>query len=197
MLVALVIAGISVLLAAATFGYDFFLKQQLARKEAALAEAQARINTDTIEEFIRLRDRLSVGKELLDNHVRLTQFLTVLETATLQNVRFETMSLVVAGDRTATIEMTGTARSFNALAAQSTAFAAEKNIKRAIFSGIALTEDNAVTFSMTADIDAPLITEDVTAAVAAPAVVPVPSTASTTGTNPVAAPVQRTASTTP
>ena len=57
-------------------------------------------------------------------------------------------------NRTAKIEMGGTARNFNALAAQSSAFTSDKEIKNAIFSGFVLdSKDGTVTFQLNADLD--------------------------------------------
>ncbi len=159
LIVALAVAGITVAAAAGTFAYHKFLLHTLAGKQAALAEAQSQINEDTIDEFLDLRDRLTNGKDLLANHIVLSQFFTVLEGITLQNVRFTSLSLIVAGDRTAQLEMEGTARNFNALAAQSSAFASEKRIRRAIFSDINL-QEGTVSFSLTADVDPRLVIED-------------------------------------
>jgi len=157
-MIAVAVAGVSILSAGAAFGYSLYLKTSLEQKSAQLAKAQSDISIDTVEGFIRLKNRLSSVEQLLDQHVHLTEFLDVLELRTLQTVRFSSLSVSVAPDRTALIEMEGTARSFNALAAQSSEFAAEKNIKRAIFSGISVNENGTVAFSLTATVESRLIT---------------------------------------
>lgn len=157
LIVSLIFFGITAIIGAITFGYLKFVERTLAVREAELAQAQAQINEETVEDFVRLRDRLASGMELLDGQIMLSQFLNTLERLTLDNVRFNTMNLTVTGDRSATIEVAGTATSFNALAAQSSAFAGERDIKRAIFSDIAVGEDRLVSFTLTADIDPGLI----------------------------------------
>lgn len=157
LIVSLVIFAIVAVLAAGTFAYDRYLTHELATKKADLATAQSKVDENTIEEFVRLRDRLSNGESLLTNNVTLSQFFDVLENLTLQNVRFNSMKLVVANDHTATIDITGTAKNFNTLAAQSNAFATEKRIKRAIFSAITLTQDKLVGFRLTADLDPKIV----------------------------------------
>lgn len=159
LIVSLVIAGLTAAIAVGTFGYDRYLQHQLAGKQAKLSVAQQNVDQNTIEEFVRLRDRLANGENLLSNHVMLSQFFDTLEGLTLQNVRFSNLRLSVAGDHTARLQMTGTAKSFNALAAQSNAFAAEKRIKRAIFSNITLNDAKLVGFTLTADIDPKLVVE--------------------------------------
>ncbi len=157
--VSLAIALVAVVMAVGTFLYNKYLTSTLASKQTQLATAQSQVDEDQVEEFIRLRDRLSNGQDLLANHVELSQFFDALEALTLQNVRFDSLKLTVANDRTAQLVMTGTAKNFNALAAQSNLFAGDKRIKRAIFSDITLGEDRLVSFSLTADVDSELVVE--------------------------------------
>lgn len=159
LIVSLIVAGIVVAIAAGTFLYGKYLDRTLASKQTQLSQAQSRVDENTIEDFVRLRDRLASVKGLLNDHVVLSNFFDALETLTLQGVRFDGLTLSVAGDNTAKLQMSGTAKSFNALAAQSNAFAGEKRIKRAIFSDITVTSAKLVTFKMTADIDPKLILE--------------------------------------
>lgn len=195
LLVSLIVAGIAVVSAGLVFAYDKYLDSRLATKQALLAEAQGNVDQNTIEDFIRLRDRLSSGKDLMNNHVELSQFFTQLETLTLQNVRFTDMKLTVAGDHTAKLQMNGMARNFNALAAQSNAFAGDKRIKRAIFSSIGLTDAKQVSFTLTADIDSRLIVESPeqaavdTAPAPAPEAVTLPASTTATTSAPALKPV--------
>ena len=153
-----VIAIISIALAAAVFGYELYLKNARDQKSADLTEAQKAVNLDTVEEFIRLKNRLSTVETLLNQHVGLSEFFDTLEARTLQTVRFSGLSVAVEDDRSAEIKMEGVARSFNALAAQSSAIAAEKRIKRAIFSDISVKTNGTVGFTLTATLDPRLIT---------------------------------------
>lgn len=155
---ALAVLGLSVIGSAATFGYEFYLKSARDAKAAELALAQQSVDIDVVESFIRLRDRLAPVDDILNEHVTLSEFFDTLEVRTLQNVRFNNMSITVANDRTAEIETEGVARTFNALAAQSAALAGEKRIKRAIFSGISVNDNGTVSFTLTASLDPRLIT---------------------------------------
>jgi hypothetical protein len=88
----------------------------------------------------------------------LSQFFDVLESLTLKNVRFASLSVTVGDDQSAEVKMTGAAENFNALAAQSAAFAKESRIKQAIFSGIkADSKTGAVSFSVSAKLDSRLV----------------------------------------
>lgn len=156
--IAAVVAGISALVAAGVFGYELYLKNARDTKFAELTQAQQAVDLDVVEEFIRLRNRLTEVDRMLDTHIQLSMFFKTLEEKTLQTVRFNSLSLSVAEDRSAEVTMEGVARSFNALAAQSSAIASEKRIKRAIFSDIAVNTNGTVSFSLTATLDPRLIT---------------------------------------
>jgi hypothetical protein len=182
LVVALVVAATAIVAAGAAYGYQKYLSYQLEQKMQLLSESQARVDEDQIEEFVRLRDRLASGNELLTNQVTLSKFFDSIEDLTLQNVRFNSLELVIAGDGSAKLDVEGTARNFNTLAAQSNAFAGERGIRRAIFSGITLTDTRQVSFRLTADIDPRLIVagKDVPAPAADPLTMPVQQSATTT-----------------
>ena len=153
LLIALVILGVSVVTAGAVFGYEKYLQSAVTLKNAALEDARLTINEERVEEYLRLKERFDSGKNMIQNHTNTSRFFTLLEDATLQNVRFEDLTLDVAEDRTARIELSGVARNFNTLAAQSNAIAAEKRFKRSIFSGISLNQNGTGGVTLTAELE--------------------------------------------
>ncbi|MBP7741467.1 MAG: hypothetical protein KA104_02140 [Candidatus Pacebacteria bacterium] len=167
----LAILGVAVVGAGLTFGYKTYLESVRDARKVKLEAAEKSINPASVEDFIRLRNRISAASTLLDQHVVTSQFFDVLETLTLQNVRFQSLILSIEPDRTAKIEMHGVARSFNALAAESAAFAGEKRIKRAIFSNITADKNGVVSFSLRAELD-PKLTTMTSASVKVPETAP-------------------------
>lgn len=167
----LAILGVAVVGAGLTFGYKTYLESVRDARKIKLEAAEKSINPASVEDFIRLRNRISAASTLLDQHVVTSQFFDVLETLTLQNVRFQSLILSIEPDRTAKIEMHGVARSFNALAAESAAFAGEKRIKRAIFSNITADKNGVVSFSLRAELD-PKLTTMTSASVKVPETAP-------------------------
>lgn len=155
---AIFLVATSIVGAGITFGYKTYIETVRDSKKAKLEIAERNINPTAVEDFIRLRNRIQAASTLLDQHVVNSQFFDVLESLTLQNVRFQSLILSVGADRTAKIEMRGLARSFNALAAESAAFAGEKRIKRAIFSSITADKNGVVSFSLRAELDPKLTT---------------------------------------
>ncbi|MDP2651626.1 MAG: hypothetical protein Q8O94_00630, partial [bacterium] len=105
-----------------------------------------------------LRDRLNAGGILLANHPAFSGFFTALGTLLPTTVRFTSLNLSVDNKGTVRFEGSGVAKSFNALAAASTAFAQDGRIKDAIFSNIVVSpRDNSVSFALAAAIDPKLV----------------------------------------
>jgi hypothetical protein len=172
MLVSFAVAGLALLASGAVFAYGQFLVHVEVAKAAELKKQQDAVNVDTVKEYIRLKHRFNSGTSLLDSHVTLSRFFDELESLTLQNVQFTTLSLAVAGDGTAKLDLDGVAKNFNALAVQSNQVAGEKLIKRAIFSGIGFDSTGSqassrIKFKLTADLDPKLLHGGSTGAVVA------------------------------
>jgi hypothetical protein len=157
MMIGTALLAVSLLGSAGVFVYERFLIATRNAKSEEVRDAESRVSNETVENFIRSRNRFSVAGTMLDNHVETSRFFGILEGVTLENVRFNTLVLDVLDDNSGKLEMTGVARTFNALAAQSRALAAEKNLKRAIFSDIAVAPNNTVSFSLTAELDPELL----------------------------------------
>lgn len=152
------ILGIVFALALGVFIYGRVLAANLSAKDAALAEAEASIDPVTVENFVRLRDRLDSGAALLTNHVAFSNFFTLIETLMPSTARFTSLHLAVNDEGGVKIEGAGVARSFNALASASSAFAVDGRIKDAIFSNIVVSsKDGSVSFALTATLDPKLV----------------------------------------
>lgn len=180
--IASILLGISVLGSLGVFAYEQYLMGIRDTKKAEVESVQKNIDSTAVEDFIKTRDRFKSAMTLLDSHVVSSQFFDLLEDMTLQNVRFNSLSLKLEDDHTAKISMEGVARTFNALAAQSSEFAKEDRLKRAIFSDITVDLKDQVTFSFSAELSNELLTMTTEEAEAltmpesapAPEVVPLP-----------------------
>lgn len=145
-------------LAIGVFFYGRILAATQAGKDAALTKAEAAIDPATVVGFVRLRDRLNSGATLLANHVAFSGFFTLLETLQPTTVRLTSLHLALTDAKTVKLEGSGTAKSFNALAAASTAFATDGRIKEAIFSNIVVNKDSSVSFALAATLAPSLVT---------------------------------------
>ena len=151
------ILGIVFLLALGVFFYGRILASSQSAKDAALAEQIKKIDQTTVENFIRLRDRLVSSEALLAKHVAFSEFFSSLEKILPSTVRFTTLHLSVDSTGVPEIEGSGVAKNFNALAAASAAFAEDGRIKDAIFSNLDIGKDSSVSFSLAATLDQRMI----------------------------------------
>ena len=162
--ISLILLGAALVGSGGVFAYERYLESARNSKDQEVRAAQERINPDTVEDFVRTRNRFTSASQILNSHVAPSQFFDLLEGLTLQSVRFDTLLFTLAEDRSAEIKVEGVARTFNALAAQSAALAGEKRIKSAIFSDITVNDDGTVGFSLVADLDSRLLILDPTRA---------------------------------
>lgn len=149
--------ALTVLSAFAVFGYDRLLAAQQASKDAELAEAESKLDQATVSSIVRLRDRLSSGQTLLNNHIALSNLFDTLETILPTNLRLTQVRIAMDSDGKVTFSANGTAKTFNTLAQASEALGKESRIKDAIFSDIVVAANNSVGFSLTATLDPQLI----------------------------------------
>lgn len=152
------VLGIVFALALGVFFYGRILASSQSAKDAALARAEATIDPVTVANFVRLRDRLDSGTLLLANHSAPSGFFALIETLLPATVRFTSLHLALDEAKAVKLEGSGVAKSFNALAVASTAFAADGRIKDAIFSNIVVTaRDGSVLFTLAATLDPALV----------------------------------------
>ncbi|MDO8566854.1 MAG: hypothetical protein Q7R58_01735 [bacterium] len=145
------------LLALGVFFYGRILLAEKASKNKALLVAEKEIDAKTVENFVRLRDRLTSSDTLLKEHVAFSGFFSSLEKILPASVRFTALHLSFNVAGATKMEGSGVAKNFNALAVASTAFAADGRIKDAIFSSIKINKDNSVSFSLAATLDRAII----------------------------------------
>jgi hypothetical protein len=100
-----------------------------------------------------LSNRLKQSGTLLAKHIAFSNFFNSLQTILPTSVRFSTLHLSFDSYGIPRVDGSGVAKNFNALAAASTAFAADSRIKDAIFSKLSVNRDNTVSFGFSAVLD--------------------------------------------
>ena len=138
-------------LALGVFLYSRILANTQSEKNAAVAQAEKAIDLVTVEDFVRLHNRLDSGSALLASHNAFSGFFALLGTLMPATVRFTLLNVALSDGKIAKIDGTGFAKSFNALAAASSMFATDGRIKDAVFSNIIVhSKDSSVSFKLTA-----------------------------------------------
>lgn len=148
-----ILLGIAIAMAAGVFFYGRILAGTQTERDAALAKEKSMIDLASIESFVRLHDRLDSGQNLLNKHISLSNFFSVIERIIPSTIRFSSLHLTLNDKGGVKVEGAGVARNFNALAALSSAFAADGRIKDAIFSSIVVNPNSTVSFALTAVLD--------------------------------------------
>lgn len=151
------VLGIAFLLALGVFFYGRILSADKVSKDKELLAAEAGIDSKSVGNFVRLRDRLTSSDALLKGHVAFSGFFSSLEKIIPTTVHFTTLHLTFNTAGVSKVSGAGVAKSFNALAAASTAFATDGRIKDAIFSDIIINKDSSVSFSLAATLDRDII----------------------------------------
>ncbi len=151
------VLGIVVLLAFGVFFYGRILASDKSAKDATLQKAEANLDPKTVNDFVRLQDRLNSGAQLLGTHVAFSGFFDALDTMLPSTVQFNQLALSIDAAGTPTLKGTGTAKDFNALAAASNSFATGSSVKDAIFSNIKVNQGGSVGFDVSATLDPKLI----------------------------------------
>jgi hypothetical protein len=164
LIISFIVLALAVLASLGVFVYGQYLDGQSTAKAAELTKEEQNISQSTVEEFLRLQNRLSSSEGLLDRHVTLSTFFNLFESLTLTHVQFTSLKITVADDQSAKLEAAGKASSFNALAAESKSFSAAQGVKDAIFSDFTTDKSGNVGFSLTATLD-PSLVADFSAAV--------------------------------
>jgi hypothetical protein len=145
-------------------GFTFLAKgylekvQEDSRKN--LADNEKRFNLPLIEELKKANTKIDLAKQLIQNHIAVSEALNIIANLTAEKVYFTSFQFL-AGDAKATtyrIKMAGVADSFNSIAFQSDVFGksskygTNKVIKNPILSDLSVSDAGDVKFNFTGDI---------------------------------------------
>lgn len=115
--------------------------------KADLESKEDAFNTNFLNELENLDFKLRAANTLLDEHVAVTPFMSLLERETLVDIRYRSMA-VNERDGRYYVKLIGEALSYEAIALQSDAFSASDSVINPVFSGLVLRDDGRVDFSL-------------------------------------------------
>lgn len=181
-----VLITIAILGAGGVFGYKLILERQVEAKKSEIAEVQASLDLESVEEVSMVDNKLKAAATLLDGHTSVSSFFSVLERNTLANVRFTDFSFSYLANDTVAVSMKGIARNFGVVAKQEERFAASaeirENFRNPLFSGFTLDEAGNVSFSLLTTVNKKLISYKPTATVPQTAATAAPAASSSANT---------------
>ncbi len=161
-LVSLIVSFIFIVTIAGAAGLYFYSKvldTKVANETKTLQENEDRLELTTLEQYIRLDDRIEAAKEILRNHVAVTPIFDTLQKTVLQSVQFSNLNLTFGGKDKIVLAMKGQTLNYSSIAFQSDIISKDENglIKDPIFSDLNLDASGNVSFSFTATLDPTLI----------------------------------------
>ncbi len=151
-------------------GFTFVAKSVLLKTQddyrVNLADNEKRFNVPLIEELKKATLKIDLAKQLIQNHVAVSEALTIVSALTAEKVHFADFEFSAAdptgkstlGGGAYKIRMKGIADSFNSIAFQSDVFGksqkygTNKVLKNPILSDLSLDTNGDVKFNFTADI---------------------------------------------
>ncbi len=162
----------------AAAGFSFFAKGYLAQSQEKykidLADNEKRFNLPLIEELRKANTKIDLAKQLLKNHVAVSEALGIISGLTAEKVRFtdfefsapDATASLSAAARAATaksgstykIKMKGLADSFNSIAFQSDVFGrsqkygTNKVIRNPVLSDLSVAVDGSVQFNFATEL---------------------------------------------
>ncbi len=151
--VALLLFLASAALAGGSFAYSQYLTQSISSKSDQLSRARAAFEPATIQDLMRLEDRLKYSKQVLDTHVAPSVIFNLLSEHTLSTVSLDKMEYSRTPDGESTVSLSGTTNTYSDIALQSDEIGKARALKNAIFSGFAVQDSGRVSFSVSANVD--------------------------------------------
>lgn len=155
-LAANLIFAITMIATGGAFFYKNILINQVKSAGVELEAARAAFETEKIKELIDASNRFKSIKEILDNHVVVSELLLLLQDTTVKSIRFTDFSYQNKGSEISLV-MNGEAQSFNSLATQSEIFAKTGFILNQSFSDFLLSDNGTIKMKFTSSISKDLI----------------------------------------
>ena len=156
-ILSLLIFVMSIVSAGAVFGYQQILSSTITGKDTDLRRAEGAFDAGTIQDLLRMDNRLMQARGLLQKHVAPSAILYFLSTITLERVQLNSFDMTLDKDGGASLNVTGTADSFSSVALQSDQFGSTKVLKDVIVSGVSVNDTGKVSFSVNATVDPSLV----------------------------------------
>ncbi|MDD4989012.1 MAG: hypothetical protein PHV42_01110 [Candidatus Pacebacteria bacterium] len=161
-LVSLIISVIFILTLATSGGlylYSGVLDGQIVKETKTLKDNEDALESQTLEQYIRLDNRIEAAKQILHNHIAVTPIFDTLQKTVLRSIQFSELTLTFGGPDKVQLSMKGQTLNYGSIAYQSDVISKDESglIKNPIFSDLNLDSSGNVTFSFTSTLDPSLI----------------------------------------
>lgn len=161
-LVSLGLLVLTILAAAGLFLYKNSIQNTLAERQQELEEKRSAFDPALIDELSETADRVGTAESLVDNHLAFTPIFSIVESATLTSVQFNSMGVSYNDGEDdspnsdssqqssggVTVDLTGIGPGYAAIALQSSELADHDKIRNPILSNFDLNDEGNVEFSV-------------------------------------------------
>ncbi|MDD5050403.1 MAG: hypothetical protein PHV93_01515 [Candidatus Pacebacteria bacterium] len=161
-LVSLITALIFIITLATAGGlyvYSGVIDKQVTKETQTLKQNEDALELPTLEQYIRLDDRIEAAKQILHNHIAVTPIFDTLQKTVLKSIQFSDLTLTFGGPDKISLAMKGQTLNYGSIAYQSDIISKDEGglLKNPIFSDLNLDASGNVTFSFAATLDPSLI----------------------------------------
>lgn len=154
-IISIVVFALSVILAIGVFIYQKTLVKTINTMNAELVSARASFEPAFVQDLVALDRRIESAKILIAKHNVTTPIFSILESETIQGVRFSSLNYSVDSKGQPTLELKGEANSFYSVALQSDVFNVDSKIKGPVFSSLNVDDKGVVKFNVKSGLDSP------------------------------------------
>lgn len=154
--VANIIFAITLVVTGGAFLYKNFLINQVKEAGVELEAARSAFETEKIQDLLDVSKRFSATKNILENHIVVSELLILLQTSTVKTMSFNNFSYQNK-NKEITLTMIAEAQSFNAIAQQADIFSKTNFIKDINFSNFVLSDNGMIKMSFSAMVSPELI----------------------------------------
>ncbi|NTV44552.1 MAG: hypothetical protein HGA67_02560 [Candidatus Yonathbacteria bacterium] len=143
--------------AGGVFFYERVLTSRVNDMRDRLERMRSAFEPELITELKRLDNRLTTLDNILNHHVALSEFFSILEESTLQSVRFSQFAYNVDDTKGTKIVLAGEAANYSSVALQSDIFGQSRYFHNPMFSDMTLDNKGNVTFNVAFYLDSSLV----------------------------------------
>jgi len=161
MIIATMLFILSLVAAAGAYAWKQYLLSSQESYKSTLSTREQQFNTDLISQLKGENVRIDLAKQLLQNHMALSQIFDIIGRLTIEDVRFMSMDVTAptSGNDGVKVSLQGYGTSFSAVAFQSDVlndldqYGLRKVVKNPILSNPSAGSNNTVSFGFSATID--------------------------------------------
>lgn len=145
LVVALIVLVTTVAVAVGTYFYKKHSDREVLAKETELEEAEKDLAFDDIRLYKRIDTRLSIAKQLLDQHTVFSVILDLLEESAAQNIGLTSLAYAKDNGKDYSLTLSGQGTSYGAVYAQSQAWKdMDPLVKQIEIASVSLEEESGI-----------------------------------------------------